>query len=37
MRKFIALGTASQIPTQHRNHHGYFLKWEEAGIFSDPH
>ena len=36
MRKFIALGTASQVPTRHRNHNGYFLKWEEEGILFDP-
>ena len=36
MRKFIALGTASQVPTRHRNHNGYFLKWDEEGILFDP-
>ena len=35
-RKFIALGTASQVPTRHRNHNGYFLKWDEDGILFDP-
>jgi len=35
-RKFIALGTASQVPTRHRNHNGYFLKWDEEGILFDP-
>ncbi|HZS04275.1 MAG TPA: ribonuclease Z [Blastocatellia bacterium] len=35
-RKFIALGTASQVPTRQRNHNGYFLKWDEAGILFDP-
>lgn len=35
-RKFIALGTASQVPTRQRNHNGYFLKWDEEGILFDP-
>ena len=35
-RKFIALGTASQVPTRHRNHNGYFLKWDDEGILFDP-
>lgn len=35
-RKFVALGTASQVPTRQRNHNGYFLKWDEDGILFDP-
>ena len=35
-RKFIVLGTASQVPTRHRNHNGYFLKWDDEGILFDP-
>lgn len=35
-RKFIALGTASQVPTRQRNHNGYFLKWDAEGILFDP-
>lgn len=36
IRKFVALGTASQVPTRQRNHNGYFLKWDEDGILFDP-
>lgn len=35
-RKLIVLGTASQVPTRHRNHNGYFLKWDGEGILFDP-
>jgi ribonuclease Z len=35
-RKFIALGTASQVPTRYRNHNGYLLRWDEEGILFDP-
>lgn len=35
-RKLIVLGTASQVPTRHRNHNGYFLRWDEEGILFDP-
>ncbi len=35
-RKFIALGTASQVPTRQRNHNGYFLQWDDEGILFDP-
>lgn len=35
-RKFIVLGTASQVPTRQRNHNGYFLKWDDEGILFDP-
>jgi ribonuclease Z len=36
VRKFIALGTASQVPTRYRNHNGYLLRWDEEGILFDP-
>jgi ribonuclease Z len=36
IRKFVALGTASQVPTRYRNHNGYFLKWDDEGILFDP-
>ncbi|HEX8567291.1 MAG TPA: ribonuclease Z [Pyrinomonadaceae bacterium] len=35
-RKFIALGTASQVPTRDRNHNGYFVRWDEHGFLFDP-
>ena len=35
-RKLIVLGTSSQVPTRHRNHNGYFLKWDDEGILFDP-
>ena len=32
------LGTASQAPTRHRNHHhnGYLLRWDGHGVLFDP-
>lgn len=30
------LGCASQVPTRHRNHNGYFLQWGGEGILFDP-
>lgn len=30
------LGTASQVPTRHRNHNGYFLRWDSEGFLFDP-
>ena len=35
-RELVVLGTASQVPTRHRNHNGYFLRWDEVGIMVDP-
>jgi ribonuclease Z len=32
----VALGTASQVPTRHRNHNGYFLRWDTHGFLFDP-
>lgn len=36
MRELIVLGTASQVPTRHRNHNGYFLLWDGEGLLFDP-
>jgi len=30
------LGTASQVPTRHRNHNGYLLRWDDEGLLFDP-
>lgn len=35
-RELIVLGTASQVPTRHRNHNGYLLRWDEDGLLFDP-
>ncbi|MFE3996060.1 ribonuclease Z [Streptomyces goshikiensis] len=35
-REFVVLGTASQVPTRHRNHNGYLLRWDGEGILFDP-
>jgi ribonuclease Z len=35
-RRFIALGTASQVPTRERNHNGYLVRWDEQGFLFDP-
>nr|WP_197973546.1 MULTISPECIES: ribonuclease Z [Streptomyces] len=32
----VILGTASQVPTRHRNHNGYLLRWDGEGILFDP-
>ncbi|GAA0533331.1 ribonuclease Z [Paractinoplanes ferrugineus] len=36
MRELVVLGTASQVPTRHRNHNGYVLRWDEEAILFDP-
>src|SRR5579863_5832677 len=36
MRELVVLGTASQAPTRFRNHNGYFLRWDDAGLLFDP-
>lgn len=36
VRELIVLGTASQVPTRHRNHHGCFLRWDGEGLLFDP-
>ncbi|MEU4794139.1 ribonuclease Z [Streptomyces sp. NPDC023327] len=35
-RELVVLGTASQVPTRHRNHNGYVLLWDGQGILFDP-
>ncbi len=35
-RELVVLGTASQVPTRHRNHNGYFLRWGQHGFMFDP-
>ncbi|MCQ6553772.1 ribonuclease Z [Streptomyces sp. C10-9-1] len=35
-RELVVLGTASQVPTRHRNHNGYLLRWDGGGILFDP-
>jgi ribonuclease Z len=32
----VVLGTASQVPTRHRNHNAYLLRWDDQGILFDP-
>ncbi|MFJ2016076.1 ribonuclease Z [Streptomyces nodosus] len=36
VREVVILGTASQVPTRHRNHNGYLLRWDGQGILFDP-
>ncbi len=35
-RELVVLGTASQAPTRYRNHNGYLLRWDGAGLLFDP-
>jgi ribonuclease Z len=35
-RELVVLGTASQAPTRLRNHNGYLLRWDGAGLLFDP-
>lgn len=35
-RELVVLGTASQVPTRHRNHNGYLLLWDGQGVLFDP-
>jgi ribonuclease Z len=35
-RELVVLGTASQVPTRHRNHNGYHLRWDDEVILFDP-
>lgn len=35
-RELVVLGTASQVPTAHRNHNGYVLRWGGETILFDP-
>ncbi|MET9648877.1 ribonuclease Z [Streptomyces sp. JL2001] len=36
VRELVVLGTASQVPTRHRNHNGYLLRWDGQGVLFDP-
>ena len=36
LRELVVLGTASQVPTRHRNHNGFFLYWDGHGLLFDP-
>ncbi len=36
VRRFTALGTASQVPNTRRNQHASFLKWDREGFLFDP-
>lgn len=36
MRELAVLGTASQVPTRHRNHNGYLLRFDDEVILFDP-
>ncbi|WP_438488029.1 ribonuclease Z [Streptomyces sp. S186] len=36
VRELVVLGTASQVPTRHRNHNGYLLRWDGQGLLFDP-
>ncbi|MGV0806452.1 ribonuclease Z [Mycolicibacterium setense] len=36
VRELVVLGTSSQVPTRHRNHNGYLLRWEGEGLLFDP-
>ncbi|MDR8410453.1 ribonuclease Z [Nonomuraea sp. 3-1Str] len=35
-RELVVLGTSSAVPTRHRNHNGYFLRWDGQGYLFDP-
>jgi ribonuclease Z len=35
-RELVVLGTASQVPTRRRAHHGAFLRWDDEGSLFDP-
>lgn len=36
VREFVALGTASQVPTRTRNHQGGLLRFDAEGVLFDP-
>lgn len=36
VRELVVLGTASQVPTRERHHHGCFLRWDGEGLLLDP-
>lgn len=35
-RDLTVLGCSSQVPTRHRNHNGYLLRWDGEGLLFDP-
>ncbi|MFE3449198.1 ribonuclease Z [Nonomuraea sp. NPDC059194] len=35
-RELVVLGTSSAVPTRHRNHNGYLLRWDGQGLLFDP-
>jgi ribonuclease Z len=35
-RELVIFGTASQVPTRHRNQNGYMLRWDDEVILFDP-
>ncbi len=35
-RELVVLGTAAQVPTRTRAHHGAFLRWDDEGVLFDP-
>ncbi|MBW8481535.1 ribonuclease Z [Actinomadura parmotrematis] len=36
VRELLVLGSASAVPTRHRNHNGYLLRWDGHGLLFDP-
>lgn len=36
VRELVVLGTASQVPTRARAHHGALLRWDAEGVLFDP-
>jgi ribonuclease Z len=36
VRELVVLGTASQVPTRTRAHHGAFLRFDDQGLLLDP-
>ncbi|MEV5576228.1 ribonuclease Z [Spirillospora sp. NPDC052269] len=36
VRELVVLGSASAVPTRHRNHNGYLLRWDGQGVLFDP-
>lgn len=35
-RDLTVLGCSSQVPTRHRNHNGYLVRWDGEGLLFDP-
>src|SRR5271168_981374 len=35
-RELIVLGSASQVPTRHRNHNGYLVRFDDEMLMVDP-